>query len=107
MFLAISLSGDAPRKTALIQLCFQTHLTRRSAGVPPTVDGGAENSMGRANGRVAQDQPACAGPRHTCLLLHVAHTGITPTLAELLASPQVLSALQRHRNNAHAVTKRA
>ena len=75
-------AGEAPRKTALLQLCFRTQVVRSSGG-----DGAASSSgfCGR------NQQPASmAASRHTCLLLHIAHTGITPALAELLSSCQVL-----------------
>ena len=85
--------GEAPRKTALIQLCFATRLARPPVAVlAPLVNGDAQHSRAHTGGRRQQQPAACTGPRHTCLLLHVAHTGITPTLANLLASPQVLSA---------------
>ena len=85
-------SGEAPRKTALIQLCFLTKVTRPSAAASaPTVSGHALDSLTGANNG-AQQHPVCAVSRHTCLLLHVAHTGITPMLARVLASPQVPSA---------------
>ena len=87
----MSCAGEAPRKTALIQLCFASRLARSPAAVPaPHVSSGPHHSIAGAGGGAQQQPAACAGPRHTCLLLHVAHTGITPTLAKLLASPQVL-----------------
>ena len=76
--------GTTPRKTALLQLCFRTQLTRAAAS-----DDAAPYAASSACAVVGQQAANAVAPRHTCLLLHIAHTGITPALTKLLGSEQV------------------
>eukprot|EP00884_Botryococcus_braunii_P005842 jgi/Botrbrau1/15259/Bobra.0382s0001.1 len=70
-------AGQAPRKAALLQLCYRPVET----AVPV---GQLSHSCGASKG------PVNPGGDLTCLLLHIAYSGITPALARILMNQELL-----------------
>ena len=73
--------GKAPRRTALIQLCYREPGDAREPPFLGPVPGREHEQLPNSFLEPGIGSPS---PPYTCLLLHVAHTGISLGLAALL-----------------------